>query len=77
MDLKSYLGDARIRQQDFAVAVGSSQSYVSRVIAGSCELGSASVIKWAAATGFKVTPHELRPDLYPNTRDGLPEQTAA
>ncbi|MDM7114292.1 Rha family transcriptional regulator, partial [Klebsiella pneumoniae] len=21
-----------------------------------------------------VTPHELRPDLYPNTTDGLPKQ---
>lgn len=26
----------------------------------------------AKATGFRVTPHELRPDLYPNQKDGIP-----
>lgn len=30
------------------------------------------VIDVARATGFKVTPHELRPDLYPYPQDGLP-----
>lgn len=24
-------------------------------------------------TGWKVTPHEVRPDLYPSTDDGLPD----
>ena len=26
----------------------------------------------AAATGWRVTPHELRPDIYPHPDDGLP-----
>lgn len=30
------------------------------------------VIAIAAAVDFKVTPHELRRDLYPNPTDGLP-----
>ena len=30
------------------------------------------VIDVCAATGWRVTPHELRPDLYPNADDGLP-----
>lgn len=30
------------------------------------------VLKVFEATG--VTPHELRPDLYPNPSDGLPKQ---
>lgn len=77
MDLKTYLQDTGVRQQDFAAIVGKSQGYISRVVSGDCQLGSGVVIKWAAATGFKVTPHELRPDLYPNPRDGLPVQTAA
>ncbi|MMZ41479.1 helix-turn-helix protein [compost metagenome] len=77
MDLKSYLNENGIKQQDFAQAVEKSQGYVSRVVAGSCKLGGEVVIKWAAATGFNVTPHDLRPDLYPNPSDGLPEQTAA
>ena len=30
------------------------------------------VIPIAAATEWRVTPHQLRPDLYPNARDGMP-----
>ncbi|HDR2721002.1 TPA: helix-turn-helix domain-containing protein [Enterobacter asburiae] len=30
------------------------------------------VLQIFAATG--ITPHELRPDLYPNPTDGLPKQ---
>ena len=30
------------------------------------------VISVAEATGWAVTPHELRPDLYPHPHDGLP-----
>ncbi|EKP1098584.1 transcriptional regulator [Enterobacter hormaechei] len=30
------------------------------------------VLQLFSATG--VTPHELRPDLYPNSTDGLPKQ---
>lgn len=30
------------------------------------------VIQIARATGWCVTPHELRPDLYPNAGDGVP-----
>lgn len=32
------------------------------------------VLPIAAATGWQVTPHELRPDLYPNPTDGLPPE---
>jgi DNA-binding transcriptional regulator YdaS (Cro superfamily) len=31
-----------------------------------------SVISVALAVDFQVTPHELRPDLYPHPDDGLP-----
>lgn len=31
------------------------------------------VIPIARATDWRVTPHELRPDLYPNASDGVPE----
>ena len=30
------------------------------------------VIPVAKAIGFAVTPHELRPDIYPHPEDGLP-----
>ncbi|WP_233981700.1 transcriptional regulator [Pectobacterium versatile] len=35
------------------------------------------VVKVARAIGWKVTPHELRPDLYPNPTDGLPKEKEA
>lgn len=30
------------------------------------------VLPVAKAIGFAITPHEFRPDLYPNPKDGLP-----
>lgn len=30
------------------------------------------VIEVCAATSWEVTPHEVRPDIYPNPWDGLP-----
>lgn len=30
------------------------------------------VLHVAIATEFRVTPHDIRPDLYPNPDDGLP-----
>lgn len=30
------------------------------------------VIAIAAATRWRLTPHDLRPDIYPNPTDGLP-----
>lgn len=30
------------------------------------------VIAVSELTGWRVTPHQLRPDLYPNQCDGLP-----
>ncbi|EQB2479883.1 transcriptional regulator [Klebsiella michiganensis] len=35
------------------------------------------VLRTSEALCWKVTPHELRPDLYPNIDDGMPEEKAA
>lgn len=35
------------------------------------------VLSMAQATGWHVTPHHLRPDLYPNPTDALPAVVAA
>ncbi|WFX56945.1 helix-turn-helix domain-containing protein [Enterobacter roggenkampii] len=77
MKLKTYLKTSGVRQQAFAVIVGQTQGYVSRVASGECLLGAATALKWAAATEFQVTPHDLRPDLYPNPKDGIPDRAAA
>lgn len=36
------------------------------------EVPADQAIRVAEASGWLVTPHELRPDLYPNEADGLP-----
>lgn len=35
------------------------------------------VINASRALNWQVTPHELRPDLYPNPTDGLPKEQEA
>jgi DNA-binding transcriptional regulator YdaS (Cro superfamily) len=35
---------------------------------------SERVLAISKATGYQVTPHELRPDLYPHPDDGLPAE---
>ncbi|WP_145517371.1 transcriptional regulator [Yersinia mollaretii] len=35
------------------------------------------VIPVCEVLSWQVTPHELRPDLYPNPRDGMPQTDAA
>ncbi|GER63374.1 hypothetical protein CSC35_0139 [Enterobacter hormaechei] len=34
------------------------------------------VLKVSKAVDWQVTPNELRPDLYPNPKDGLPQKEA-
>ncbi|HIF5901742.1 TPA: transcriptional regulator [Raoultella ornithinolytica] len=34
------------------------------------------VLKVSKAVEWQVTPHELRPDLYPNPTDGMPNEEA-
>lgn len=49
MDLKTFLKTSGVRQKAFAVLVGRTQGYVSRVASGECLLGAATALKWAAA----------------------------
>ncbi|MEH4265727.1 transcriptional regulator [Klebsiella aerogenes] len=37
-------------------------------------VASTEVINASRALNWEVTPHELRPDLYPNSTDGLPKE---
>ena len=77
MKLKDYLKTSGVRQHEFAVLVGKTQGYVSRIAAGECLLGAATALKWAAATEYQVTPHDLLPNIYRKPTDGIPEQNAA
>jgi DNA-binding transcriptional regulator YdaS (Cro superfamily) len=37
------------------------------------EVSAERVLGIAQATNYQVTPHQLRPDIYPHPLDGLPE----
>ncbi|MFU0930868.1 transcriptional regulator [Kluyvera cryocrescens] len=39
-------------------------------------VASTEVINASRALNWAVTPHELRPDLYPNPTDGMPREEA-
>ena len=38
------------------------------------KVGAEYVVAVSAAVAWKVTPHELRSDIYPHPEDGLPEE---
>lgn len=40
------------------------------------QVASTEVLNACRALDWKVTPHEIRPDLYPNPTDGLPQKEA-
>ncbi|MEB4676058.1 helix-turn-helix domain-containing protein [Enterobacteriaceae bacterium G50] len=53
----------------------SSQSVANWIIRN--EVPSERVISLCEFGGWAVTPHELRPDLYPNSTDALPKKDIA
>ncbi len=72
MTLDEYLKKNRVRQSCLATLAGCSQSMISLAATGRSQLSPEKVLRIAEATNFEVTPHELRPDIYPNPTDGLP-----
>lgn len=60
-------------QTALASRVGKTQSTVAAWVNRFKRVGHESVLAVSAATSWQVTPHQLRPDLYPHPNDGLPE----
>lgn len=77
MLLADYLKALPDGQDDFASRVGVSQGMVSHWVTGRHRVTDRRVLEVAAATGWQVTPHELRPDLYPHPHDGMPRSLCA
>lgn len=63
-----------IRKLGSVTALGHACGVTSQAVSQWEVAPSQHVIVIAAATGFEVTPHELRPDLYPHPEDGLPRE---
>lgn len=76
--LDEYLEKSGCSQAAFGRRVGVNgvtQSAVAQWLAGG-RIKAEQVLDVAAASGWRVTPHELRPDLYPHPEDGMPKTAA-
>lgn len=60
-------------QVQIAEMVGVSQAMVSKWVQGD-PVASEKVLKLAKVSEYKLTPHAIRPDLYPHPNDGLPSE---
>lgn len=69
--------------------ISKAASYVGGIVSMSLKLGKsrgavsqwdtvpdAEVLNVSSLTGWRVTPHTIRPDLYPNPTDALPADIA-
>jgi DNA-binding transcriptional regulator YdaS (Cro superfamily) len=59
-------------QTALASACGVKQAYIWNWINRDKRVPAEYVIPACRATGFEVTPHQMRPDIYPNKTDGMP-----
>lgn len=67
-----------IKKAGGPVAVGRLFGIAGQAVSGWYQNGVPAdrVLTVCAATDWQVTPHELRPDIYPNPTDGLPPDDA-
>lgn len=70
MNFNDFISDKS--QPEFAKLLGVSQTIVNSWVRGVKRISSKRVIDICLHSGWIVTPHELRPDLYPHPDDGLP-----
>ena len=61
-------------QADAARALGVTRQAMQFWVDSESTVPPDRVLTVAAAFDWQVTPHELRPDLYPNPDDGLPPE---
>jgi len=75
--LQKYLDESEISRADFAKAAGISESLVGHWASGLRPVPPEQAIRLAKITKWQVTPHQLRPDIWPNATDALPHKRAA
>lgn len=69
--LKNKIHQRGLSQAGIARLIGLPQQVVSRWANGH-QVPASRVLQLCEIMGWVVTPHELRPDIYPNPTDGLP-----
>lgn len=70
MTLSEYLKSTGVTQKELAERLGCTQAMISKIVLGKCP--AETVLSLSEAVNWQVTPHDLRPDLYPHPQDGLP-----
>jgi len=63
-------------QGALAEAIGKKQAHVWNWL-NKYPIPPEEVLRISKAVEYQVTPHELRPDIYPNPTDGLPAKADA
>ncbi len=75
MNLSAYLDSQPAGYRaSFAREVGISPAYLYQIERGIRPAPVDRVIEFAQATGWKVTPNAIRPDIYRHPEDGLPAE---
>lgn len=70
MNMLDFMKVNNLTQSDFARSLGVTQGAVSQwLIRG---VPPERVLSLCQESGWQMTPHELRPDIYPNPTDALP-----
>jgi DNA-binding transcriptional regulator YdaS (Cro superfamily) len=70
--LKAYMAREKVTQRQLAAQIDCTQGLIHQWVSGLRKIAAEKVIAVSFATGWQVTPHQLRPDIYPNPTDGLP-----
>lgn len=70
MDIKEIAKRAGMGVVELSIGMGMSRAAASQWD----EVPHDRVLPLCEFVGWKVTPHEVRPDLYPNPADALPDQ---
>jgi len=73
--LKAYMAREKVTQRQLAAQINCTQGLIHQWLSGLRKIAAEKVLSVACATNWEVTPHQLRPDLYPNPTDGLPAGT--
>ncbi|MCP4064670.1 MAG: helix-turn-helix domain-containing protein [Gammaproteobacteria bacterium] len=61
-------------RSDFAKHIGVAPAYLYQMVNGIRPISPKRALSICEGSDWQVTPHELRPDIYPNPTDGLPAE---
>lgn len=64
-------------RSDFAKHIGVAPAYLYQMVNGIRPISPKRALSIGEFSNWQVTPHELRPDIYPNQTDGIPIELSA